>query len=126
MTIEHPVELVRIPVRDLERARAFYESVLDIEMTLFEPGPFRMAWFPVGGGGLRPAARSWRPTGMFRRTAGPLLYFGVRDIEAVPGASRRAGVVTRSARRVTHRRLRLCRPLRGIPRAIESDSELRR
>ncbi len=39
-----------IPVIDLERAKAFYEKVFSIEMSLNEMGPMQMAWFPMERG----------------------------------------------------------------------------
>lgn len=48
-----------IPVRDIDRAMAFYSTVFDYEMTKDENGPNPMAMFPVtdmaaGGGHLYP------------------------------------------------------------------------
>jgi predicted enzyme related to lactoylglutathione lyase len=40
-----------IPTYDLERAKTFYEGVLDVRLDLQELGPLRMAWFPTEGGG---------------------------------------------------------------------------
>ena len=35
-----------IPVLDMSRAKTFYETVLDIEITTVEFGGFKMGWFP--------------------------------------------------------------------------------
>ena len=36
-----------IPVKNLEKAKTFYEHVFNIEMQLNEMGPLTMAWFPM-------------------------------------------------------------------------------
>jgi len=47
----NPVVWFEIPVNDLARAKAFYESVLGVEITEMEMGPKKMGWFPMEMGG---------------------------------------------------------------------------
>ena len=48
----NPFGWFEVPVTDLDRAVAFYENVLGIEMEVHEAAGQRMAWFP-----MRPGAR---------------------------------------------------------------------
>ena len=41
-----------IPVENMDRAVAFYETVFDLKMQLQEFGPIKMAWFPFKEDGL--------------------------------------------------------------------------
>ena len=77
----NPVIWFEIPAADLERAKAFYEQALGIELSLHEVGKRRTARFPtsdaVGGiGGSLVQAHSYVPS-----FAGTLVYFAVDDIE---------------------------------------------
>jgi predicted enzyme related to lactoylglutathione lyase len=83
--LPQPVNAVswfEIPVTDLERARAFYEFVLGIELSVHELGPLRMAWFPMhpgasGASGSLVQAAPYEPS-----HKGSLVYLSVTDIEA--------------------------------------------
>ena len=70
-----------IPVSDLDRAKDFYEKVLNVSMTITEMGPLKMAWFPSeqespGAAGTLIKAESYVPS-----HSGTLVYFQVNDIE---------------------------------------------
>jgi len=70
-----------IPVSDLDRAKDFYEKVLNVSMTITEMGPLKMAWFPSeqespGAAGTLIKADSYVPS-----HSGTLVYFQVDDIE---------------------------------------------
>jgi hypothetical protein len=45
-TSMNPVNWFEIPATDLDRAKAFYEYVLGVNLTLQDFGPLKMAWFP--------------------------------------------------------------------------------
>lgn len=76
----NPVNWFEIPVNDLERAKSFYESVLNIEMTITEMGDSLMAWFPADAGngatGTLLKCEGYVPT-----TEGTVVYFSVASIE---------------------------------------------
>ena len=55
----NPVNWFEIPVNDIPRAKAFYESVFKVELTENEMGPNKMAWFPMEMGRAG-AAGTWR------------------------------------------------------------------
>jgi predicted enzyme related to lactoylglutathione lyase len=79
---ENPVQWFEIPVNDMDRAKNFYENVLNVELTLVPLGELIMAWFPwvkggVGSAGTLVKAKSYVPS-----HAGSIVYFSVDDIEA--------------------------------------------
>lgn len=70
-----------IPVKDLERAAAFYKNVFDVELTAEEMGSMRLAMFPFtkdapGVAGALVKGPSYEPS----RT-GAVVYFSVESIE---------------------------------------------
>ena len=72
-----------IPVSDLDRAKKFYEHIFEIELTISEIGPLKMAWFPgsegvPGATGTLVQAKSYVPS-----HEGTMVYFSVNDIDAV-------------------------------------------
>jgi len=77
----NPVNWFEIPVKDMGRARKFYEKVFDRELTPEEIGPYTMAFFPMeqgapGAAGTLMKAESYEPS-----HAGTIVYFSVDDIE---------------------------------------------
>jgi predicted enzyme related to lactoylglutathione lyase len=79
---ENPVQWFEIPVNDMDRAKKFYENVLNVELTLVPLDELIMAWFPwahvgAGSAGTLVKAKSCVPS-----HAGSMVYFGVDDIEA--------------------------------------------
>lgn len=50
--MKHAVAWFEIPATKLERAKKFYESILDIEMTYMNMDEFKMPMFPVEEGGV--------------------------------------------------------------------------
>jgi len=76
------VNWFEIPVRDIDRAKAFYEAVFGVELTLNQMGPVEMAFFPMeqglpGANGSLVKAEFYIPSHF-----GTLVYFTVKDIEA--------------------------------------------
>ena len=78
----NPVNWFEIPVNDLERARRFYESVLDVELAENEMGPLKMAWFPMAPGAPGAAGTLVEGSGYTPSHSGTLVYFHVDDIES--------------------------------------------
>jgi len=79
----NPVSWFELPVNDLDRAKAFYEKIFEIEMTISEIGPLKMAWFPSlegapGAAGTLIKANSYVPS-----KEGTMIYFSVDDIDLV-------------------------------------------
>lgn len=74
---KHWVAWFEIPVIDLERAVAFYETIFDIKIQIENFGEFKMGILPHGtsGGALVQYAESYKPSA----THGPLLYLNAGD-----------------------------------------------
>lgn len=76
----NPVVWFEIPVVDMERGRAFYESVFDRKLTIVDMGSRQMAMFPMemgipGVGGALVQEEHFVPS-----YAGTIVYFSVTDI----------------------------------------------
>ena len=75
------VNWFEIPVRDIEKARKFYEVAFGTKLTREEMGPFTMAFFPMtqgvpGAAGTLIKGESYEPS-----HAGTVVYFSVDDID---------------------------------------------
>ena len=77
---QHPVCWAEIPVRDLEAAKAFYETVLDTELKINDAGPNPMADIPsADGNGVSGHLYPGKPA---RHGEGPTVHLVVDDLEA--------------------------------------------
>lgn len=81
----NPVNWFEIPVTDMERAKKFYESVLDIELSMLSMEPMQMFQFPMvddtyGSAGTLVQAEGYKPS-----HDGTLIYFSVSDIDGTLG-----------------------------------------
>ncbi len=77
----NPVNWFEIPVKDLDRAKKFYESVFGVKLQMEEMGPMKMAWFPMlqdasGASGSLVKADGYTPS-----HEGTVVYLSVEDIE---------------------------------------------
>ena len=76
----NPVSWFELPVGDLDRAKKFYEDVVDTEIELHEMGPLKMGWFPMaegkGSSGALVENENYVPS-----YEGALVYFTCPDIE---------------------------------------------
>jgi hypothetical protein len=77
----NPISWFEIPVRDVGKARKFYENVFDTQLTLEDMDGFNMAFFPMtenapGAAGMLIKGETYEPS-----HAGTIVYFGVEDIE---------------------------------------------
>jgi predicted enzyme related to lactoylglutathione lyase len=80
--VSNPVAYFEIPVRDLDRAQAFYERVLDVVLERQIVDGYEMALFPwiegtAGATGALATGDVYLPS-----RSGALVYFTVTDIEA--------------------------------------------
>ena len=81
-----------IPVLDMERAKAFYETSLDITITVRDFGSLQMGWFPnvrgkPGASGSLMKHEAYIPS----VTYGALIYFSTTDIAVVLQKVEKAG-----------------------------------
>jgi uncharacterized protein len=76
----NPVGWFEIPVKDLARAKAFYEKVLGVNLSPHEMDKFLMAWFPMeenAPGATGSLVKSeWHTPSL----SGIVIYFSVEDI----------------------------------------------
>lgn len=71
-----------IPVKDMDRAKKFYEYVFNIEISIHDLGGLVMGWFPTapdkkGASGSLVKHEMYTPSA----TDGPLLYFTCPDLD---------------------------------------------
>ncbi len=75
-----------IPVTDMDRAKTFYEAVLDLELKLIDLGDIKMAWFPSMDQTNDEAAGTLMQADEYIPShEGTMVYFSVADIEATLG-----------------------------------------
>lgn len=77
----NPVGWFEIPVTDLDRAKQFYEAVMDVELTLMTLGAAEMAWFPVVEDAIGAAGTLIKAEGLTPSHTGTLIYFTAPDID---------------------------------------------
>jgi uncharacterized protein len=80
----NPVNWFEIPVKDIERAKTFYEKVFGFTLERHDFNTMKMAWFPMtneapGATGSLVEEDSYAPSGT---GTGVVLYFSVDDIKA--------------------------------------------
>ena len=75
------VNWFEIPVSDLERAKKFYENILDIDISITEMGPRIMGWFPGNPGKAGATGTLMKSEGYTPSHEGTVVYFSVEDIE---------------------------------------------
>ena len=81
-----------IPVTDMERAKKFYDTVIDISISINPMGELVMGWFPgageqTGTSGSLVQHKMYQPSD----THGPLLYFSCEDLANELGKVEDAG-----------------------------------
>ena len=87
----NPVNWFEIPVTDLGRAKAFYEKVLEVEITESEMGPNKMGWFPMEMGAIGAAGTLIKGDSYTPSKEGSLVYLHVDKIEPTLDAINEAG-----------------------------------
>jgi predicted enzyme related to lactoylglutathione lyase len=78
----NPVGWFEIPVKDMARAKAFYEHLFGIKLEEHDMGPFKMAWFPMFEEAIGAAGSLVLGDGYTPSTNGVLVYFTAPNIEA--------------------------------------------
>ena len=77
----NPVGWFEIPTTDLNRAKRFYEAVLDVELTPATVEQVEMAWFPSVEDGIGASGTLIKSEGYTPSHDGILIYFTAPDIE---------------------------------------------
>ncbi len=78
----NPVGWFEIPVTDMTRAKAFYQSIFAMELQLNEMGAYQTAWFPMFPGAIGATGMLIKGDGYSPSLGGVLIYFTAPDIEA--------------------------------------------
>jgi len=90
MQAQDMISWFEIPVSDFDRARKFYETIFDIQMTVTEMQGYKMAFFPAYEGKISGAicfGEGYIPSG-----AGSLLYLNANpDVNLVLDRATAAG-----------------------------------
>jgi predicted enzyme related to lactoylglutathione lyase len=77
----NPVNWFEIPVTDFNRAKEFYEHILDIEIKVNKTENFTMGWFPWVREGTVAAGTLMQADSYVPSHEGAMIYFSVEDIE---------------------------------------------
>jgi uncharacterized protein len=85
---QNPVCWFEIPVKDMVRAKAFYEHVFGVKLEVNKMGAMTMAFFTMQDGSYGTAGALLKARGRKPAASGVLLYFSTPDINA---ALKRAG-----------------------------------
>ena len=83
MTMANPVVYFEIPVADMARAVRFYEAVFETDLERREIDGYEMALFAFGLGAPGATGALAKGDVYVPAKTGPVLYFGVPDIDAV-------------------------------------------
>ncbi|EAR01588.1 VOC family protein [Maribacter sp. HTCC2170] len=72
---------IEIPVKNMDRAKKFYEQVFDLEISIHDLGGIIMGWFPFaegksGASGSLVQHETYNPS----LTDGPVIYFSCNDL----------------------------------------------
>ena len=78
---ENPVVWFDIPVTDLARATAFYESVFQVTLSPMKFGPVEMAFFPAQAGARGAPGALVKGSGTTPGPQGVVVYFHTADID---------------------------------------------
>ena len=81
-----------IPVLEMERAKKFYETILNVKISINEFGGFKMGWFPNSNktneaSGSLVQHKSYIPS----LTDGPLIYFACENVADILNNVEKAG-----------------------------------
>ena len=87
----NPVNWFEIPVSDMARAKTFYTSVLDVEITDSEMGGSKMGWFPMEMGATGAAGTLIQGAGYTPSQEGTLVYLHVDQIDPTLEAINKSG-----------------------------------
>jgi hypothetical protein len=88
---ENPVGWFEIPVTNLARAQAFYETALECVLTVMDMGATKMAMFPMAPGAPGSPGTLLQSEGYSASLTGSVLYLEVDDIEATLARAEAAG-----------------------------------
>ena len=79
---KNPVGWFEIPATDINRAKQFYESMLNIEMQLVDLGDLKMCWFPSSMASYGSSGALVQQTDNYKPSAdgGVVIYLSCDDV----------------------------------------------
>ena len=88
----NPFVWIEIPTHDMQRAKTFYDRILDVDIQEMDAGELRFGFFPMTQGAVNGTGALVHNPAMYRPSHdGPLVYLSVRDIGAVLARVEEAG-----------------------------------
>jgi uncharacterized protein len=87
----NPVTWFEIPVRDLQRAKKFYEAVFDTKLDVFDMGGIPMAWFPRPENATGTSGGLVEALGREPSKLGTVVFFNVSSIDSTLTAVEKSG-----------------------------------
>jgi predicted enzyme related to lactoylglutathione lyase len=88
---KNPVGWFEIPVKDMARAKSFYQHVFALELEEHQIGSELMAWFPMAEGVTGSAGSLVKGEGYEPSLKGVLIYFTAPDIDATLSRAKEKG-----------------------------------
>ncbi len=89
--MKNPVNWFELPVNDMDRAKTFYESILDIKITVQPLGKALMGWFPFDPQGTGATGTLMKGESYVPSYHGTMVYFSVPEIDDVLARVEQAG-----------------------------------
>lgn len=77
----NPVNWFEIPVKDMDKARKFYQAVFGYNLEVHDMEPYTMAFFPMTDGKYGAAGTLVKGESYVPSHSGTVVYFSVDDIE---------------------------------------------
>jgi predicted enzyme related to lactoylglutathione lyase len=90
-TSANPVNWFEIPVKDLARAKRFYEKVFDTALDPLDMGGIKMAWFPRPPNAQGSSGGLVEAPGRTPSKTGTVVFFRVPNIESTLAAVQQYG-----------------------------------
>ncbi len=87
----NPIAYVELPVTDLDRAMAFYTAVFGFALERQTVDGYDMALFPAAEGAAGASGALVKGDVYVPGKTGPIVYFGVTDIDAVIARAKARG-----------------------------------
>jgi len=87
----NPIAYVELPVADLDRAMAFYTAVFGFALERQTIDGYDMAFFPAAEGAAGASGALVKGDVYVPGKTGPIVYFGVTDIDAVIARAKARG-----------------------------------
>lgn len=89
--MNNPINWFEIPVNDMDKAKKFYETILDIEISVQNIGNALMGWFPFEPNGTGATGTLMKAESYIPSYEGTMVYFSVPEIDDVLSKVESAG-----------------------------------